>query len=288
MDYIIKNDYLTAVISSKGAELRGLIDRDGINRMHTPSSKTWNRVSPILFPQVSRMPNLKYQVQDQIYHMPAHGFLRDSELEVIEISNTKITFGYLSNEKSLEMYPYNFVFLVTYRLEVNVLYVEFMIKNTGNDVMRYMLGGHPGFKVPLYDDEKYTDYKVVLANKETCPRMCVVDGFLANVYQEYLNNSDSIDLAHNLFTEDALIFKGLQSSYIDLVSKNHHKKIRFHFADFEILAIWSLTDENANFVCLEPWNGIQKDFVIEHEKMGVLELASGKTAYHHFLIEVID
>ena len=57
MQYIIKNEFLEATINSHGAELIKLIDSNGINRMHLPSSDTWNRVSPILFPQISRVPN---------------------------------------------------------------------------------------------------------------------------------------------------------------------------------------------------------------------------------------
>ena len=77
MEYIIKNQYLTATIDSKGAELRTLVDQNQINRMHTPSVDTWNRVSPILFPQVSKTRDLLYTVEGKEYHMPMHGFFRD-------------------------------------------------------------------------------------------------------------------------------------------------------------------------------------------------------------------
>jgi galactose mutarotase-like enzyme len=150
-----------------------------------------------------------------------------------------------------------------------------------------MLGGHPGFKIPLYENEKYTDYQILFETTETTKRMCVVDGFLANKYEDYLVNTNKIELSHNLFIDDALVFKGLKSKYIDIVSKNHNKKIRFYFRDFEILAIWSKVKEDVNLLCLEPWNGIQKEFVIEHEKMGVLEIMPNSYCVHSYKIEVI-
>ena len=58
--------------------------------------------------------------------------------------------------------------------------------------------------------------------------------------------------------------------------------------DFEILAVWSLMKENANFVCLEPWNGIQKEFVADHEKMGVLSLKAYQSKQYIYTIEVIN
>lgn len=287
MEYIIKNDFLEATISSYGAELRKLIDKDGVNRMHTPSDDTWNRVSPILFPQISRMPNSEYKVSGKTYKMTTHGFIRDNQLELVSQTDTEITFMYHYNAKSLQIYPYAFIFYVTYKLIDNILDVSFKVENPSDEVVRYMLGGHPGFKVPLFDDESFDDYSVLFKKKETAERMCLVDGFLANKYTEYLHDSDIIQLNHNLFVDDALIFKNLRSSYVDIISINHDKKIRFHFADFEILAIWSKTNENVNLLCLEPWNGIQKDFVVDHEKMGVLEVLPRSCGYSTYKIEII-
>lgn len=150
-----------------------------------------------------------------------------------------------------------------------------------------MLGGHPGFKFPLFERESFNDYSVLFEKKETAKRMCLVDGFLANEYEDYLFNKDIINLEHNLFVNDALIFKNLRSSYVDIISKNHNKKIRFHFSDFEILAIWSKVKENVNLLCLEPCKGIQMNFVIDHEKMGVLELEEYKSVTFIYKIEVI-
>ena len=287
MEYIIKNEFLEATISSFGAELVKLVDCDGVDRLHTASNDTWNRVSPILFPQISRTPNSEYKVKGQIYKMPAHGFIRDNELELIKYTQNEVTLKYSHNEKTLEIYPYKFNFHVTYKLDMNILEVSFNIQNPSDKKLLYMIGGHPGFKVPLFDNELFTDYSILFGKKETNKRMCVVDGFLANVYEDYLSDTDIINLNHNLFVDDAIVFKNLKSSYVDIVSKNHDKKIRFHFSDFNILAIWSKTNENANFLCLEPWNGIQKEFVVEHEKMGVLELDAYQSMSFCYKIEVI-
>lgn len=287
MEYIIKNKYLEATISSYGAELIKLVDSDGINRMHTPSDDTWNRVSPILFPQISRTPNLEYEVSGQTYKMTAHGFIRDNELDIVNYLKEEITFKYSNNDKTLLMYPYEFDFYVTYKLIDNVLKITFKIENPGDKKLLYMIGGHPGFKVPLYENESFSDYSVTFEQKETVKRMCVVDGFLANVYKDCLNDTNIINLNHNLFIEDALVLKNLKSKYVDIVSKNHNKKIRLHFSDFEILAIWSKTSENVNLLCLEPWNGIQKEFVKEHDKMGILEVMPFDFIEHSYGIEIL-
>lgn len=288
MIYTIKNEYLIAQISSKGAELISLIDKDGINRMHTPSPDTWNRVSPVLFPQVSRTPGFIYKVNGQEYNMPAHGFFRNMELIPLEVLSDEITFNIKDDEETLKSYPYHFEFFVNYKLVNNSLIVTFDVKNKDEKKLLFMLGGHPGFKVPLYDNEKYEDYYLKFEEFETVDAMQVVDNFLANVYKPCLSNENIIKLSHDIFNPDAIVMRGLKSKYVDLVSDLNDKSIRFYFSDFEILAVWSLMKDNANFVCLEPWNGIQKEFVVDHEKMGVLELNAYESKSYSYTIEVIN
>ena len=288
MIYTIKNEYLTAEISSVGAELKSLTDKDGINRMHTPNPETWNRVSPILFPQVSRTPGFIYKVNGQEYHMPAHGFFRNLDMVPYEVKNDEITFKIQDDEDSLKLYPYHFEFVVTYKLTENKLTVFFDVINKDEKQLLFMLGGHPGFKVPLYENEKYEDYYLKFEKEETVDAMQVVDNFLANVYKPCLVNEDKINLKHDIFNPDAIVMRGLKSKYVDLKCDLNDKKIRFYFSDFEILAVWSLMDERANFVCLEPWNGIQKDFVVDHEKMGVLSINGKQSKQYSYTIEVIN
>ena len=286
MNYTIQNKYLKATIATKGAELRELYDSDGLNRMHTPTNDTWNRVSPILFPQVSRIINGEYKVDGKLYNMTTHGFVRDAIFNVVECCDDKLTLSYSFNEETLKMYPYEFILEVTYELIDNKLNVLFKVINPMNKKLLYMLGGHPAFKVPLYNDEKYCDYSLTFEKEEEVRQMILVNNFLANNYEE-VKIDKPIKLEHSLFTNDALIFKDLKSNYVDLVSSNHNKKIRFYFSDFKILAIWSKLEENCDFVCLEPWNGIQENFVAEHSQMGVLEVENNSFTTHKFTIEVI-
>ena len=117
--------------------------------------------------------------------------------------------------------------------------------------------------------------------------MQLVDGYLANVYKPCLNNENIINLKHDLFKIDAIVLKNLKSSYVDLCSSVNDRITRFHYKDFSILAIWSKNIKEADFVCLEPWNGIQKEFVLKHDKMGVLSLNPNETQEFSYTIEII-
>ena len=101
MEYIIKNEFLEAIINSHGAELIKLIDIDGVNRMHSPSSDTWNRVSPILFPQISRMPNSEYVVnidKEYIFTVDTLILVKEDSFYGDKVNNTP-SIGFLVTDK---------------------------------------------------------------------------------------------------------------------------------------------------------------------------------------------
>lgn len=286
MEYVIKNSKITAVISSNGAELRQLFDQNNKNRMHKPSPQTWNRVSPILFPFISRIKGGKYCVDGNYYEMPAHGFFRNMDITPCFQSEDAISFKITHSKETLSIYPYFFEFSVCYQLVDNKLNASFCVKNKGENEMLFMLGGHPGFNISE-DEGEFEDYYLKFEQKENVKAMQVVDGFLANEFKQYLSEENIIPLKHELFIPDAIVLKDLKSKYVDILSNKNDSCIRFHFSDFNILAIWSLNDKNANFVCLEPWNGIQKEFVLDHKKMGVLNVGPNESKKYTYSIEII-
>lgn len=276
MEHYIKNDYLTVHSVTTGGEIRSIVDRDGQRRLHDGNPLYWRGVAPILFPQISKTPGFMYRVNQKEYHLPQHGFLRDSELTVEEKKEDSITYSLTYNQETLTQYPYRFKIWIRHRLDKNAVHTEIKIANLDDKEMLFMIGGHPAFACPLSTDEQFSDYYLQFEKKETVEALQVVDGFMANVYKPYLQDEDRIHLKHALFDPDAIIMRGLKSRYVDLKSDKNKKYTRFYFADFEILAIWSKLDEKTPFVCLEPWNGIQKHFVADHEKMGVLSLQPGQ------------
>ena len=286
MIYTIKSDKLTAQINSHGAELVHLIDENGIDRLHDVNHDSWKRTSPILFPQISRTRGNVYNVKGKEYQMPMHGFFRDLELTPYSQKNNEIIFKTQATEESLKHYPYQFEFYVKYLIFDNRFKVEFKVINPADEILYFMVGGHPGFKLCL-NNHSYEDYKIVFQQKETADAMQVADGYLANEFKQVLNNEDTINLKHNLFVPDAIVLKDLKSKYVDIVSNNNDFDLRFYFADFAILAIWANNNEDDKYVCLEPWNGIQKQFVKDHEKMGVLSLNPHDTYVCSYTIEIV-
>ena len=79
----LKNEQLSVVVSEKGAELQSIKDASGKEYLWQADPKYWNRRSPILFPIVCSVNDETYRVDGKEYHLPRHGFARDSEFKLI-------------------------------------------------------------------------------------------------------------------------------------------------------------------------------------------------------------
>ncbi len=83
-----------------------------------------------------------------------------------------------------------------------------------------------------------------------------------------------LPLKHELFYDDALVFKNLKSDSISLMNTKNYNGLNFKFKDFPYFGIWAAKD--APFVCLEPWCGIADS--MQHnqqlkDKEGIITLA---------------
>ena len=101
MEFILKNSYMCVTISSLGAQLVKLVDKDNVSRLHDPSPISWNEVSPILFPMISRFPDKKYKYNHQESSIGTHGFARFKEFKLIEFKEDLVTLLLEEDEQSL-------------------------------------------------------------------------------------------------------------------------------------------------------------------------------------------
>ena len=146
----LKNEQLTILVAEKGAELQSVKDNEGREYMWQAGEK-WPRHSPILFPIVCSVNNDTYVVDGKEYHLPRHGFARDTEFTVVSQSEEKVTLALHDSEETLKVYPYRFNLAITYRLEDNKVHVIWHVENTDTQEIHFQIGGHPAFNVPGRD-----------------------------------------------------------------------------------------------------------------------------------------
>lgn len=248
MNYTIRSDELTAVISGSGAELCSIKDNAGNEYIWT-AEDVWKRHAPVLFPFVCNTVSKKYTVKGKEYALSNHGFARDSEFTEAGTSENSVALTLSSNAETKAVYPYDFTFTAEYSLNGSELEVRFTVKNTGNSEMFFFVGGHPGFLCPFTADKDsvFEDYDVVYEKNETIVQSLVGGDVTV------LENGDTVPVTRELFRNDVFMRDKPASSHISLVNRKNGRYVRVKYDNSGCIAVWSPYDDRAGFVCLEPW-----------------------------------
>ena len=154
----IKNDQLIVDISLEGAEMTSIRNaQTGEEYLWQGDDKYWGRQAPVLFPIVGRLIDNQYQYNGKTYTMNQHGFARDMTFTEQMVTSNSATFYLKSSPETLEKYPFEFSFQITYILHENQITVSYEILNPSNETIYYSVGGHPAFNVSQIVNEKGND-----------------------------------------------------------------------------------------------------------------------------------
>jgi galactose mutarotase-like enzyme len=279
----IKNSILTAEIKHFGAELISLKTNQNKEYIWEGNPEFWGKHSPILFPIVGTLKNNSFHYDEMEYHLSRHGFARDMEFELIEITDNSATFSIQSSEETLKVYPFEFELQLIYKLEENNLLIVYKVVNKGKNTMPFSIGAHPAFALPNH----FENYAIAFEKEEPLEYYLLEDDLISNKTKKLDVTNKKIPLTYELFENDALIFKTLQSNSLTIL-ENENPILRVHFEDFPSLGIW--TKMNAPFLCIEPWFGYSdtnKNSGNLFEKEGIQVLESNATFHSKFSIEIL-
>lgn len=275
----LKNKFLTIQINQKGAELTSIFNnKNQTEYLWNANPKFWGKSSPVLFPIVGSLKENIYCFEDKEYSLPRHGFAREREFIVEKLEENSHTFLLVHDQNTLKIYPFKFEFRLIYTLENNTVKVTYSVKNIGENKMYFSVGGHPAFAVPLAEYTDYTDYYLEFNKTETFKRWGLTPGGLIEIQPiDFMIDTNRLDLRKELFYDDAIVFKDLESTSVVLKSDKTNHQLKFDFEGFPYLGVWAAKD--ADFVCIEPWCGIADSANHNQkltEKEGIIELNSGE------------
>ncbi len=137
------------------------------------------------------------------------------------------------------VYPYDFRFTVTFRLDQAKLVVTYGVENKSDKEMPFLIGGHPAFFCPMEEGEQFTDYMLRFEDE----------------------NVPDLHLQYPMFDNDAILYENLKSRTVKLISSRTEKGIQFDFPGYESVAFWTPIKKDAPFLCIEPWCGGTMDQV---------------------------
>lgn len=251
----LENEYLKINIAEKGAELQNLISKETkIDYLWSADPKFWGKHSPVLFPIVGALKDDTYFYKDKKYSLSRHGFARDNVFKVTKQEQGEASFLLSQSDETLKVYPFYFDLSINYKLVESKLIVTYNVKNTGEQNMLFSLGAHPAFAVPNTPKTSFEDYFITFNEDIKLQHYELLDGLVSDKVEEIVLSGHKLPLTHQLFKNDALVLKSLQSNCISLLNTKNHNGLHFHFDDFPYFGIWSAPD--APFVCLEPWCGV--------------------------------
>lgn len=254
--YTIENEILRVSIKSKGAELDSIYNKKtGLEYMWNADPAFWAKKSPILFPIVGTLRRDTYYYEGNPFSLSRHGFAREMDFAVAGKNKDTVSFLLESNDDTIAKYPFTFQFAITYTLISDQLKVTYQVTNKGNREMFFSVGGHPAFKLPLTSDTTYSDYYLEFNKTENTGRWPISkDGLIETKTEALFDNERKLPLKKELFYNDALVFKQLNSDKVSLLSDKIAHGLEFDFTGFPYLGIWAA--KNADFICIEPWCGI--------------------------------
>ena len=274
MYYSIENEYLSAQIDDKGAQLHSVKSKDdGFEYLWQGNPDIWYGQAPVLFPNIGQLTDDKFRYNGREYPMKKHGFARDMVFEATDVEGARAVFILHSNEDTLKMFPFEFDFEVCFELVGRAIKVTHTVKNLSDKTMYFCLGAHPGFNCKIGDclefEESEAGAQVEKIDKENI--------IIGTKFDVELEDGKALRLTPDLFNEDALIFSDLNSSVVTLRCDNG-RSVRFDFGDAPFLGIWA--KPNAPYVCIEPWYGVNDDRIRYEdisEKRGIQSLEPEET-----------
>lgn len=281
----------SAVLGLEGAQLNSLKKGD-TEYLWQGDPAYWSGQAPVCFPITGVLVDGKAKAFGKPCNMKRHGVARINPFEIFEQHKNSVTFIQKSSDKTKEEYPFDYELKIKYTILGDTVTNEYIITNTGNEKMPFVIGGHPAFNCPLTDKESFEDYSVIFDKpvSKPCLRPDHESG-LVDVEKTYdvMKGSDTLNLKHELFEEnDALIFENCPAKAVSLMG-NQGKGIKVEFQDMNNLLIWSAVGK-APFVALEPWTGISncsdEDDVFEN-KRGMTVLEPDETVSFKFKITMI-
>lgn len=253
MTHTITNNKFSAKISDLGAELKSFTNDNDQEYIWSGDPEIWNGTAPVLFPIVGKLKNNEYKFEGKTYKMNQHGFARKLKFNVVNKTESAISFKLNADVNTKLIYPFNFELIVTFSIYNNQLSVNYAVTNNGDQQMPFTIGSHPAFCLQT-SNCKLNDYYIEFDKNETLDCYVINDGLLdEQPISNYLNNENIIPLHKNIFNNDALVFKNIKSQQITIKNKVTNYKLTVKTGGAPHLGIWA--KPAAPYVCIEPWFG---------------------------------
>lgn len=288
MIYELKSDRLTVKIDSRGAQLKSAT-LSGKEYMWCGDEKYWEDVAPVLFPICGRLIGAEYGYGGKKYQMGIHGFAQTSEFTPTRVEKNRLTLSISSNEQTKKVYPFDFDFEADFTVSDTTLELKLTVKNTGEDVLPYMVGWHPGFA--LMGDGEINNFSVDFGGVDKVLwHVHNGNGFLDHAPLDYALKDGKYQLNEKeIYSNDTMVFRQTHGrAYLSSPDTDSALEIRYS-ENLPYFCIWKECFSEARFICLEPWSDIPSDGSMpeEFESREMSRLSPGASEEYSYSVKFI-
>ncbi len=280
MELSIRNQELELTVDTMGAQMLHL-RREGIEYLWQADPAYWAKHAPNLFPFIGRLWEGTYRFHGTPYTMGSHGFAAKCEFTPVEQADGLLVLELKDSPETRAQYPFAFSLRISYRLTASTLHIGYTVQNLSEETMPFGIGGHPGFRVPLCEGERFEDYALTFSQACLPDRVgCTPSVHLSGRDEAYpLTDGSKLPLEHTLFDDDAIILKNMDRT-VTLSSHTGAHGVTVAYPQMSYLGIWHKPKTDAPYVCIEPWTSLPaRENVIEELscKSDLVHLEAGKT-----------
>jgi galactose mutarotase-like enzyme len=291
MNLTLRNEALTVVISTLGAEVQSITTAAGTELMWQADKAVWGRHAPLLFPIIGRLKDQCYTLNGERIPISQHGFARDTEFTVEHQTEHSVTLSMGENEETKKVYPFSFRLSVTYKLKGASLTKSHTVTNCSDGPMPYEIGGHDGFSTSWPGGGTMSDYAIAFPGQDALHPFGMDEHcFLTREKLDYPLTDGALPMPPRVHGLDTVVLEELPVKQVTLLSKMRPLRLTMDFSDFDYLAIWTKpVDFDTNYVCIEPWTTLPECTFVGSEltdKVGIRVLGSGESETLAYTISV--
>ncbi len=281
MNITLKNDQLTVVISTLGAEIQSMTTAEGLELMWQADKAIWGRHAPLLFPIIGRLKDQQYTLDGEVISIHQHGFARDTEFTLVQQDESSATFTMEDSESSRKVYPFAFSLTVSYTLSGNKLTKRHTVVNRSDKVLPYEIGGHDGYRTSLLPGEEMSDYYVEFPGQTAIHPFGMDEHcFLTPEKLDYALTDGALPLPPKVGGLDTVVLENLPVHQVTLANRKNSVRVTVDFPEFDYLGIWTKpVDFDTNYICIEPWTTLPECTFVSSElaeKAGIRLLQPGQ------------
>ena len=278
MEYKIENEFLEAVVCSKGCELVSVkTKKDGAEHIWQGDPDAWKRHAPVLFPLVGKYKDNKTEYQGKTYEMSQHGFARDMEFVPVSKTKDSIVMNLTDTKETLEKYPFHFELQCSFTLKGRSIEAGWKVINSDAETMYFSIGGHPAF---ICDDrQSKAGCEVVFGTKKPALsyKLLNEDGLVENEAHEMKLHESRVTVTEDFFDKDAYIFENSGCHEVS-IRADGKTAVTVTF-DAPVFGLWSPGGKKVPFICIEPGRSIVGDTGITLYTIGSVKTIPGYRTY---------